>query len=72
MLQLRAQALNVDLTSLALGGYTVHFQQRSEFLDPSATSEGWHVQWQTVPPGEKSEPRSLGCIREGNEAGEAN
>jgi hypothetical protein len=34
-----------------------------EFLDHSATSEGWHVQWETVPQGQESEPRSLGCIR---------
>ena len=38
----------------------------------SATSEGWHVQWESVPPGQESEPRSLGCIRGGNEADEAN
>jgi hypothetical protein len=25
-----------------------------------ASSEGWRVQWETVPPGQKSEPRSLG------------
>ena len=43
-----------------------------EFFDHSATSESWHVQWETDPPGEESEPRSLGCIRRGNEAGEAN
>jgi hypothetical protein len=39
---------------------------------PSATSKGWHVQWETDPPGKESEPRSLGCIRGGNEADEAN
>jgi len=43
-----------------------------EFFDHSATSESWHVQWETVPPGEESEPRSLGCMRRGNEADEAN
>jgi hypothetical protein len=42
------------------------------FVDHSATSEGWHVQWESVPPGQESEPRSLGCIRGGNEADEAN
>src|ERR1700722_11324574 len=44
----------------------------SEFFGYSATSEGWHVQWETDPPGKESEPRSLGCIRGGNEADEAN
>ena len=27
-----------------------------EFLDTSATSEGWHVQWETVPPGNSQDP----------------
>ena len=36
-----------------------------------ASSEGWHVQWEIVPPGEESGPRSLSCIRGGNEADEA-
>ena len=43
-----------------------------EFPVHSATSEGWHVQWEVDPPGKESEPRSLGCIRGGNEADEAN
>jgi hypothetical protein len=42
------------------------------FSGHSATSEGWHVQWESVPPGQELEPRSLGCIRGGNEADEAN
>src|SRR5689334_16007402 len=25
-----------------------------EYFGPSASSEGWHVQWEAVPPGEKS------------------
>ena len=44
----------------------------AEYYDRSATSEGWHVQWELVPPGQESEPRSLGCIRGGNEPNEAN
>ena len=35
-------------------------------------AKSWHVQWEAVPPGKKSGPRSLGCIRGGNEANEAN
>ena len=45
---------------------------RIEFLRTSATSEGWHVQWEVNPTGEESDPCSLGCIRGGNEADEAN
>ncbi len=26
-----------------------------EFSDTSASSEGWHVQWESVPPGQESE-----------------
>ena len=28
-----------------------HKINQIEFSDHSATSEGWHVQWETVPPG---------------------
>ena len=31
------------------------FGVSSEFLDISATSEGWHVQRETVPPGQQLE-----------------
>ena len=34
--------------------------------DDSATSEGWRVQWETVPPGQKSETCSLDDRQEGN------
>ena len=34
-----------------------------EDFDLSATSEGWYVQWESVPPGQESESRSLGCMR---------
>ena len=27
-----------------------------EFLRTSVSSKGWHVQWESVPPGEQSEP----------------
>ena len=40
-------------------------------LDTSASSEGWHVQWETVPPGKKLAPRSLSHVRGGNETDEA-
>ena len=33
--------------------------------------EGWRVQWESVPPGQKSEPCNWGRIRGGNEADEA-
>ena len=36
------------------------------------SSEGWRVQWETVPAGEKSVPRSWSCISERNESEEAN
>ena len=36
-----------------------------------ASSEGWHVQWETVPPGKKLAPRSLSHVRGGNEMDEA-
>jgi hypothetical protein len=42
-----------------------------EFFGPSVFSQGWRVQWETVPPGEESEPRSWRRIRGGNEADEA-
>ena len=42
------------------------------FVLKCVSSEGWHVQWETDPPGQESEPRSLGCIGGGNEADEAN
>ena len=29
---------------------------RTEFLRTSVASEGWHVQWEAVPPGEQSDP----------------
>src|SRR5262249_20717486 len=38
---------------------------------PSASSEGWHVQWESIPSGQESEPCNLGRIREGNEADQA-
>ena len=41
------------------------------FLDTSASSEGWHVQWERVPPGKKLAPRSLSHVRGGNETDEA-
>ena len=41
------------------------------FLDRSASSEGWHVQWERVPPGKKLAPRSLSHVRGGNETDEA-
>ena len=41
------------------------------FLDRSASSEGWHVQWERVPPGKKLVPRSLSHVRGGNETDEA-
>ena len=41
------------------------------FLDASASSEGWHVQWERVPPGKKLAPRSLSHVRGGNETDEA-
>ena len=34
--------------------------------DDSATSEGWRVQWESVPPGEKPDSRSLDGRQEGN------
>ncbi len=56
-----------------LSVYCFHsYDKAIEFFNHSASSKGWHVQWETVPPGEESEPRSLGCIRGGNEADEAN
>src|SRR5262249_25036773 len=42
-----------------------------DFLDSSASSEGWHVQWESVPSGQESEPCNLGRICGGNEADEA-
>jgi hypothetical protein len=45
---------------------------RSNFLTIVRPAKSWHVQWETVPPGKESEPRSLGCIRGGNESDEAN
>ena len=42
-----------------------------EFMRPSVSSEGWCVQWESVPPGYKSAPRSLSHMRGGNEADEA-
>ena len=30
------------------------------------SSEGWRIQWETVPPGQKSEPCSLDSQEEGN------
>src|SRR5215831_4004016 len=47
------------------------FEQIFEFLDISASSEGWHVQWESVPSGQESEPCNLGRICGGNEADEA-
>jgi hypothetical protein len=47
------------------------FSSSFEFSDTSASSEGWRVQWESVPPGEESEPRSLDRIGGGNEADEA-
>ena len=43
----------------------------TEFWHTSASSEGWHVQWETVPPGKKLAPRSLSHINGGNEVDEA-
>jgi hypothetical protein len=61
------------MSILTLGAYlNTTAKVPHEFFDHSATSEGWHVQWEAVPPGKESGPRSLGCIRGGNEAGEAN
>ena len=34
--------------------------------DDSATSEGWRVQWEIIPPGQKSETCSLDDRQEGN------
>jgi len=34
--------------------------------DDSATSKGWRVQWESVPPGQKPKPRSLNGRQEGN------
>ena len=42
-----------------------------EFLHLSASSKGWHVQWESIPPGQESEPCNLGRIRGGNETDEA-
>ena len=36
------------------------------FNDDSATSEGWRVQWESVPPGQLPDPRSLDGRQEGN------
>jgi hypothetical protein len=36
-----------------------------------ASSEGWRAQWETVPPGKKSEPRSLDSREEGDRISEA-
>jgi hypothetical protein len=41
------------------------------FSGTSASSKGWRVQWELVPPGQKSEPCKLDRIRGGNEADEA-
>ena len=46
-------------------------ERESSFLDISASSEGWHVQWESVPSGQESEPCNLGRICGGNEADEA-
>jgi hypothetical protein len=47
------------------------FAKRTEYLRTSASSKGWRVQWESVPPGQKSEPCNLDPIRGGNEADEA-
>jgi hypothetical protein len=36
------------------------------YTDDSATSEGWRVQWEAIPPGQKSETCSLDDRQEGN------
>jgi hypothetical protein len=44
-------------------------QGQTEFdfdYDDSATSEGWRVQWEAIPPGQKSETCSLDDRQEGN------
>jgi hypothetical protein len=40
-----------------------------QYFDRSVSSEGWSVQWELIPPGEESEPRSLSRTRGGNKAG---
>ena len=40
-------------------------------MEGSVSSLGGHVQWESVPPGKKSDPRSLDRIGGGNEADEA-
>src|SRR5215831_11087778 len=46
--------------------------RRMSILAKVRPAKSWHVQWEKVPPGKESGPRSLGCIRGGNEANEAN
>ena len=52
-----------------IGKYDLHIEDK--WINGCASSKGWHVQWEIVPPGQKSEPRSLGRIRGGNESDEA-
>ena len=42
-----------------------------QYFNHSVSSQGWRVQWESVPPGEESVPRSLRRICGGNEADEA-
>ena len=63
---------NVFLAAVRRVGTSPMDSARSSIFTLVRPAKGWHVQWEAVPPGEKSETRSLGCIRGGNEADEAN
>jgi len=50
-------------------GPSIRFTRQRSTL--RASSKGWHVQWESIPPGQESEPCNLGRIRGGNETDEA-